>query len=238
MGTERTILQDRPERAGNRPTAAPAGHRSRGSATDASDTAAHHSSFQGALRGCRSTARDSQAQSSCLSRRRDLGEPAVSMRRLATVIAVAAAHGVGIVAELEAFVVTSPSGPTPPQYGNLMTTSIFWPNETAADGTVFACTYLPTLVLANDTRLIAHGRCYTARQAAMSSECGGFHVSATARGSAAAADAASPVALGPVNLCQKHSDDGGMCQPAVSHERLLSKLTVCSTRTAAARLQV
>ena len=173
MGTERTRIgragNAAPAAAGNRASIAPR-PRPRIGATDASsDTALaahHHSSFQGALRGCRSTARDSQAQSSCLSRRRDLGEPAVSMRRLATVIAVAAAHGVGIVAELEAFVVTSPSGPTPPQYGNLMTTSIFWPNETAADGTVFACTYLPTLVLANDTRLIAHGRCYTARQAA------------------------------------------------------------------------
>jgi hypothetical protein len=30
--------------------------------------------------------------------------------------------------------------PVPPQYDNLTTTSIFWPNETAADGTVFACT--------------------------------------------------------------------------------------------------
>eukprot|EP01043_Picozoa_sp_COSAG02_P047844 COSAG02_NODE_4630_length_5147_cov_1.750594_3_plen_131_part_00 len=129
------------------------------------------------------------------------------MRRLATVISVAAAHGAGVATELEGIFVT-PSGPTPPQYGNLMTTSIFWPNETAADGTVFACTYLPTLVLANDTRLIAHGRCYTARQAAMSSVCGGFHLVAT-RGGAAAVAAASPVALGPVNLCQKHSDDGG-----------------------------
>ena len=114
--------------------------------------------------------------------------------------------------------------PTPPQYANLTTTSIFWPNETAADGSVFACTYLPTLVLANDTRLIAHGRCYTARQAAMSTECGGFHVDVSGRLDAgldavspvsgrldadADADAAAPD-LGPVNLCQKHSDDGGL----------------------------
>ena len=97
--------------------------------------------------------------------------------------------------------------PTPPHYANLTTTSIFWPNETAADGSVFACTYLPTLVLANNTRLIAHGRCYTARQAAMSTECGGFHVSGWLDADAAAAAAPD---LGPVNLCQKHSDDGGL----------------------------
>ncbi len=140
------------------------------------------------------------------------------MCRLATAIVVAAVYGVGFAVELEGHsTVVTPSGPIPPQYGNFTTTSIFWPNETAADGTVFACTYLPTLVLANNTRLIAHGRCYTARQAAMSSECSGFHVSAT-RGDAAIAAAASSAALGPVNLCQKHSDDGGACHPAVSHK--------------------
>jgi hypothetical protein len=97
--------------------------------------------------------------------------------------------------------------PLVPQYANLTTTSIFWPNETAADGTVFACTYLPTMVLANGTRLIVHGRCYTQRQAAMSRVCGGFHVSAAASFSLAAARSTP---LGPINLCQKHSDTGGL----------------------------
>jgi hypothetical protein len=68
---------------------------------------------------------------------------------------------------------------------------------------------LPTLVLANATRLIAHGRCYTEKQAAMSTECGGFHVSSKRL---AADDGARPD-LGPVNLCQKHSDDGGEWRP-------------------------
>ena len=72
----------------------------------------------------------------------------------------------------------------------------------AADGTVFGCVYLPTLVLANHTRLIVHGRCYTDAQANMSSECGGFHVSA-----GLPVRAGVPADLGDINLCQKHSDE-------------------------------
>eukprot|EP01045_Picozoa_sp_COSAG04_P047692 COSAG04_NODE_17932_length_455_cov_1.570225_1_plen_138_part_01 len=97
--------------------------------------------------------------------------------------------------------------PTPRIAANLTTTNVFWPMEAAADGTVFACTYLPTLVLANRTRLIAHGRCYTEAQARA---CGGYHVDVLAARGALRRDVrATAPPLGPINLCQKHSDDGG-----------------------------
>ena len=96
--------------------------------------------------------------------------------------------------------------PTPRIAANLATTNVFWPMEVAADGTVFACTYLPTLVLANRTRLIAHGRCYTEAQA---KACGGYHVDVAARGALRRDVRGTAPPLGPINLCQKHSDDGG-----------------------------
>jgi hypothetical protein len=93
---------------------------------------------------------------------------------------------------------------------NLTTTNVFWPGEKAADGTVYGCVYLPTMVLANETRLIVHGRCYTDAQAKMSTECGGYHVSAAGRSLLAESDRAADlgtVDLGPITLCQKHSDE-------------------------------
>eukprot|EP01051_Picozoa_sp_SAG22_P010511 SAG22_NODE_950_length_6352_cov_23.892212_6_plen_558_part_00 len=103
-----------------------------------------------------------------------------------------------------------PPPPAPHISSNLTTTNVFWPGEMAADGTVFGCVYLPTMVLANETRLIVHGRCYTDAQANMSTECGGYHVSAAGRSLRAKIDSAedlAPIELGPINLCQKHSDE-------------------------------
>ena len=91
------------------------------------------------------------------------------------------------------------------------TSNIFWPYEKAEDGAVFACIYLPTLVMANHTRLIAHGSCATQAR-----YCDGFHVSAASRSRAYAGRGKELVGVGegdnPIiegKVCQKHSDDGG-----------------------------
>jgi hypothetical protein len=96
--------------------------------------------------------------------------------------------------------------------------NIFWPGETGEDGTVFACTYIPTLVYANHSRLIAHGSCGTS-----ATDCNGFHLRAQARaaaflqrtGSASSALLGSTATGNPIaegKVCQKHSDDGGRCE--------------------------
>ena len=76
------------------------------------------------------------------------------------------------------------------------TYNVFWPYDTDAHGNVYPCTYLPTIVLANHTRLIAHGSC--ARKA---EHCNGLH-----------AKHGHHLSTNPNYehlLCQKHSDDGG-----------------------------
>ena len=89
--------------------------------------------------------------------------------------------------------------------------NIFWPGETAEDGTVFACTYIPTLVHANHSRLIAHGSCGTSP-----TDCNGFHLRAQARAAVLRGEALPPAPVGstaagnPIaegRVCQKHSDD-------------------------------
>ena len=94
------------------------------------------------------------------------------------------------------------------------TSNIFWPGDTDANGTVYQCAYIPTLVLANHSRLIAHGSCGTE-----ANSCNGLHIQQT-RAAAAAATLAggrvgglprgtpgNPIQEG--KICQKHSDDGG-----------------------------
>ena len=93
--------------------------------------------------------------------------------------------------------------------------NIFWPGDTDANGTVYQCAYIPTLVLANHTRLIAHGSCGTE-----ANSCNGLHVQQF-RAARAAATLESPDERGlprgtpgnPIQegkICQKHSDDGGI----------------------------
>jgi hypothetical protein len=89
-----------------------------------------------------------------------------------------------------------PEPPRPRIAAGFDTYNVFWPHDQAEDGTVFFCTYLPTIVLANHSRLIAHGSC-----ARIGEDCNGLHV-------------ASRAGLGANPgterlLCQKHSDDGG-----------------------------
>lgn len=104
-----------------------------------------------------------------------------------------------------------PAKPEPAQpviAAGFFTSNIFWPFEKAADGTVIACSYLPTLVTANHTRLIAHASCATNRR-----YCDGFHVDAsrshTGHGQVGdgVGDGDNPIIEG--KICQKHSDDGG-----------------------------
>jgi hypothetical protein len=102
-------------------------------------------------------------------------------------------------------VAAAPAPPPPHIAAGFATSNVFWPNEVSADGIVFACTYLPTLVRAGDHRLIAHGSCATDAKL-----CNGFH----APRPAAPVAPWAPPALGtnPISeglLCQKHSDDGG-----------------------------
>ena len=66
-----------------------------------------------------------------------------------------------------------PEPPQPVISAGFFTANIFWPFEEAEDGMVFACIYLPTLVTANHTRLIAHGSCATEVR-----YCDGLHVDA------------------------------------------------------------
>lgn len=103
-------------------------------------------------------------------------------------------------------VTPKPAPPQPAIEAGFYSQNIFWPFEADAEGTVYICIYLPTLVLANHTRLIAHGSCATS-----ASDCNGLHRAAEAR-------ALSEPMLGsrsrgnPANaglICQKISDDGG-----------------------------
>lgn len=89
--------------------------------------------------------------------------------------------------------------------------NVFWPGDTDADGTVYQCAYIPTLVLANHTRLIAHGSCGTE-----ANSCNGLHIQrATFAESRLDSDdrglprgtPGNPIQEG--KICQKHSDNGG-----------------------------
>lgn len=99
-----------------------------------------------------------------------------------------------------------PPAPKPPQphiAAGFETYNIFWPYDSDVNGTVYACTYLPTLVMANNTRLIAHGNC-----ALKPSNCNGLHLDMES----AHLDSTSRVGTNPNVeglICQKHSDDGG-----------------------------
>jgi hypothetical protein len=93
------------------------------------------------------------------------------------------------------------------------TSNIFWPGDTDANGTVYQCAYIPTLVLANHTRLIAHGNCGTE-----ANSCNGLHIQQSRAAAAAATLEAGARGLPPGTpgnpiqegkICQKHSDDGG-----------------------------
>ena len=114
-----------------------------------------------------------------------------------------------------------PAKPEPAQPvipAGFFSSNIFWPFEQAEDGTVFACTYLPTLVMANHTRLIAHGSCATDPK-----YCDGFHFqldSSSRSPKSFRRGQKEPVGFGldvgegdnPIyegKVCQKHSDDGG-----------------------------
>jgi hypothetical protein len=131
-----------------------------------------------------------------------------------------------------------PARPEPAQpviAAGFFTSNIFWPYEQAEDGTIFACTYLPTLVTANHTRLIAHGSCSTGKG------CDGFHAVRPAspteerrkggqeerrkggqeerrkggiqrRKGGKEKEGANGLGANPIvegMICQKHSDDGG-----------------------------
>ena len=97
-----------------------------------------------------------------------------------------------------------PVPPAPKIAAGFRSSNIFWPGEQDAEGTVFACTYIPTLVFANHSRLIAHGSCSTEP-----ADCNGFHVDSEARVGAltplSAREGGNPIVRGMV--CQKHSDD-------------------------------
>ena len=100
--------------------------------------------------------------------------------------------------------VSSMLEPPKPQIDAGYTTSnLLWPFEADASGTVFACTYLPTLVMANHSRLVAHGNC--ARKAV---NCNGIHSAGSGY------QMHSPMGLVRTNpnveglICQKHSDNG------------------------------
>ena len=99
-----------------------------------------------------------------------------------------------------------PEPPAPKIAAGFRSSNIFWPGEQDAEGTVFACTYIPTLVFANHSRLIAHGSCSTEP-----ADCNGFHVDRdSARVGAlvaplSAREGGNPIIRGMV--CQKHSDD-------------------------------
>eukprot|EP01051_Picozoa_sp_SAG22_P002215 SAG22_NODE_98_length_20720_cov_17.226662_2_plen_1113_part_00 len=91
----------------------------------------------------------------------------------------------------------APPPPEPKIASGLRTTNLFWPGDSDADGTVFACTYIPTLVLANETTLIAHGACSTRPEC-----CNGLHASGLPRRACG-----NPIYDG--TICQKQSRDGG-----------------------------
>jgi hypothetical protein len=103
------------------------------------------------------------------------------------------------------FVQPAPEPPQPHITAGYETSNVFWPYDSDTNGTVYACTYLPTLVLANRTRLIAHGSCGVKDES-----CGGFH-----HGPPHGAFGRSqrpPLGGNPITegmICQKHSDDGG-----------------------------
>jgi hypothetical protein len=104
------------------------------------------------------------------------------------------------------FVQRVPKPPQPHIAAGYETYNIFWPYDSDANGTVYACTYLPTLVLANHTRLIAHGSCGVKDES-----CGGFH-HGPPHGAFVEANPRNPLSGNPISegmICQKHSDDGG-----------------------------
>ena len=96
--------------------------------------------------------------------------------------------------------VATPTGVPPRPYiqAGFDTFNIFWPFDSDANGTVYPCTYIPTLVLANHSRLIAHGSC-----ALKKSDCNGLHLMSRSRGHLGGNPNSENL------LCQKHSDDGG-----------------------------
>ena len=116
-------------------------------------------------------------------------------------------------------VVSSPPPPVGPHSApaqphiaaGFASSNVFWPGDTDADGTVYQCAYIPTLVLANHTRLIAHGSCGTE-----ANSCNGLHIQrATFAESRLDSDdrglprgtPGNPIQEG--KICQKHSDNGG-----------------------------
>jgi len=118
---------------------------------------------------------------------------------LAEAVAVGAVAGALLAATAAVAVVPGPAPPQPHISAGFFTSNIFWPNEVDATGTVYPCTYIPALVLANHTRLIAHGSC-----AVKPTDCNGLHLASRSRSPA--------VRTNPITedmLCQKHSDDGG-----------------------------
>lgn len=93
-----------------------------------------------------------------------------------------------------------PEPPRPRIAAGFDTYNVFWPYDADANGTVYPCTYIPSLVLANHSRLIAFGSCATNAK-----NCNGLHLKSRSQ---------VPLGLGgnPIvenRLCQKHSDDGG-----------------------------
>ena len=94
-----------------------------------------------------------------------------------------------------------PEPPKPQIAAGFDTYNVFWPYEADAEGTVYACSYLPTVVLANHTRLIAHGNCATTVE-----NCNGLHLASRGVGGTSGLRT-NPNVEG--KICQKHSDDGG-----------------------------
>jgi len=94
-----------------------------------------------------------------------------------------------------------PAPPQPHIPAGFDTFNVFWPYDADENGTIYPCTYIPTLVLANHSRLIAHGSCALSEK-----DCNGLHLASRERNS-------NGLLGGNPNgerlLCQKHSDDGG-----------------------------
>ena len=123
-------------------------------------------------------------------------------------IAFNGGSGLGHVVSPPAHPVGPHSAPARPHIAaGFASSNIFWPGDTDANGTVYQCTYIPTLVLANHTRLIAHGSCGTE-----ANSCNGLHLSASARLESGRGlprgSPGNPIQEG--KICQKHSDDGGV----------------------------
>jgi hypothetical protein len=150
-----------------------------------------------------------------------------SMHRLLLVIPmlVPASGAAAVAQQQQLHAAGSAARPPPPHVGprpepaqphiaaGYPTSNIFWPGDTDANGTVYQCAYIPTLVLANHTRLIAHGNCGTE-----ANSCNGLHIQQSRAASASATLEAGAHGLPPGTpgnpiqegkICQKHSDDGG-----------------------------